>query len=307
MRTAVATTAFLALTLLAPAQQPAQPKQPAAKLTPTLPKGVMAERDVAYGPHERNKLDLYYPESNTPLPVIIWVHGGAWKAGSKDDSPPALRLLTKGYAVASINYRYSTQATFPAQIEDCKAAVRWLRANAKNYHLDTDHFGAWGASAGGHLVALMGTAGDAKEFDNYGGNPGVSSRVQAVCDVFGPTDFSKEAEQSGPNPVFDRTKADAPEAILIGGLLAEHPDRVKRANPITYIKKDCPPFLIIHGDKDPLVPVEQSKMLDDALKAAGVESTLVVVPGAGHGPGIDTPERRKQVEEFFDKHLKAKK
>jgi acetyl esterase/lipase len=307
MRTAAATIAFLVLALPAPAQQPGQPKPPAVKGASQLPKGTFIQRDVAYGPHERNKLDLiYFPESDHPLPVIVWVHGGAWKAGSKDNSP-ALRFLARGYAVASINYRYSTQATFPAQIEDCKAAVRWLRANAKGFHLDADHFGAWGASAGGHLVALMGTAGDVKEFDNYGYNKGISSRVQAVCDWFGPTDFSKEAEQSGPNPVFDRTKPDAPEAELVGGPLAEHPDRVKRANPITYIKKDCPPFLIIHGDKDNIVPVGQSKLLDDALKAAGVESTLMIVPGAGHGPGIDTPERFKQVEEFFDKHLKAKK
>ena len=152
----------------------------------------------------------------------------------------------------------------------------------------------------------MGTA-DESAFPTKVAGKKYSSAVQAVCDWFGPTDFSKEAEQSGSNPVFDRTKPDCPEALLIGGPLADHPDRVKRANPITYISKTSAPFLIIHGDKDNLVPVAQSKMLDDALKAAGVESTLIVVEGAGHGNGIGTPEQMKQIEAFFDKHLKPKK
>jgi acetyl esterase/lipase len=259
-----------------------------------LPQGVKVERDLAYGPHERNKLDIYLPPGDGPKPLLIWVHGGAWMAGSKNDGNPALRFLDKGYAVAAINYRFSNQAKFPAQIEDCKAAVRWLRANAKKYQFEPDHFGAIGASAGGHLVALLGTAGGAKELDGPSDKPNIPSRVQAVSDIFGPTDFSKEAEQSLPNSAFDRTKPDCPEAKLIGGPLAENPDKVKRANPITYIDKNCPPFLIIHGDKDNVVPVGQSRMLDDALKAAGIESTLIVVSGAGHGPGIDTPAPRRR-------------
>src|SRR5207302_1793987 len=166
--------------------------------------------------------------------------------------------------VASINYRLSQHAIYPAQIEDCKAAVRWLRASAWKYHFDPDHFGAWGASAGGHLVALLGTTGDVKDLEGASDKPGVSSQVQAVCDWFGPSDFSKEAEQALPTSKIDRTKPDCPEALLIGGALADHPDRVKRANPITYISKNAAPFLIVHGDKDDVVPVGQSRILHEA-------------------------------------------
>src|SRR4029077_7199543 len=126
------------------------------------------------------KLDLYLPKSaDGPLPLVVWVHGGAWRAGSKEQTP-ALFLLTRGYAVASINYRLSQHARFPAQIEDCKAAIRWLRAHAEEYNLAPDHFGAWGASAGGPLVALLGTSGDVKELEGHEGPPDESSRVQAV-------------------------------------------------------------------------------------------------------------------------------
>src|SRR5947209_12678438 len=133
---------------------------PAAAQRPPLPEGTKVEKDLSYGPNgERNTLDLYLPPSERPLPLIIWVHGGGWQNGSKAGGGPALRMAGRGYAVASINYRLSGMATFPAQIEDVKAAVRFLRANARKYNLDPDRFGAWGGSAGGHLVALLGTSG----------------------------------------------------------------------------------------------------------------------------------------------------
>ena len=158
---------------------------------PQIPKDTSVYRDVAYvtDGHERQKLDLYIPYSESKCPLIIWVHGGAWYAGSKDDYAP-LDYLSDGYAVASINYRLSQHGLFPAQIEDCKAAVRWLHAHAENYNLDPDHFGAWGTSAGGHLAALLGTTADVTLFD-IGENLNKSSAVQAVVDYFGPTDFSK--------------------------------------------------------------------------------------------------------------------
>jgi acetyl esterase/lipase len=287
------------------AQEPQKP-QPKKPGKPVLPPGTRVERDLEYGPHgERNTLDLYLPaKADGPLPLVIWVHGGAWRGGSKAGGGPALRLLTHGYAVASINYRLSQHATFPAQINDCKAAVRYLRANAKKYGLDPDRFGAWGSSAGGHLVALLGTAGGAAELEGDGRNAGVSSRVQAVCDFFGPSDFSKVVEQAIPGTKIDRTSPNCPEALLIGGKIADHPDKVRRANPITYISKDCPPFLILHGEQDDVVPVGQSRILDEALKAAGIDSTFVSVPDAGHGRGIGTPEHWKAILAFFDKHLK---
>jgi acetyl esterase/lipase len=280
----------------------------AGRPRPRLSEGTRVERNLAYGPYGgRNRLDLYLPPgAKGPLPLIIWIHGGAWLGGSKDEGNPALPLLGRGYAVASINYRLSQQARFPAQIEDCKAAVRFLRANAKKYGLDPKRFGVWGASAGGHLVALLGTSGGVKELEGDGPNQGVSSRVQAVCDWFGPVDLLKMGEQSGPHSQLRHDAPDSPESRLLGGPVQERKELARRANPSTYIDKDDPPFLIFHGDHDDLVPVQQSRMLDKALKAAGVESTLVVVSGGGHGPGIGTPENLKKIEKFFDRHLKER-
>ncbi|MBN2128358.1 MAG: alpha/beta hydrolase [Sedimentisphaerales bacterium] len=263
-------------------------------------------RDIEYVPggHERQKLDLYLPTDpestdNTPeqRPLIVWIHGGAWQAGSKNRCP-ARRFVGEGYAVASINYRLSQHAIFPAQIQDCKAAIRHLRAHAEHYGLDTTLFGVWGSSAGGHLVALLGTTGGMEEFD-VGPNPGVSSRVQAVCDFFGPTDFSKMNRFWS---TMDHDAPDSPESKLIGGPVQQNKDKVRRASPITYVTKDDPPFLIVHGDKDPLVPHNQSEMLYDALKKASVDATFYTVQGGAHGRFND-PNVQPLVTTFFKKHL----
>jgi acetyl esterase/lipase len=265
------------------------------------PEGTAIHRDLEYvkGGHERHRLDLYVPEkASSPVPVIVWIHGGAWRAGSKDGAGPALRFAGRGYAVASINYRLSQHATFPAQIEDCKAAIRWLRANARTYHLDPDRIGVWGSSAGGHLVALLGTSGDVRELEGKDGPLDRSSRVQAVVDWFGPTDVTKMGgSHDGPR---------SPEALLLGGPVQVNIERAARANPITYVSKDDPPFLILHGDADPTVPFNQSELLEQALKKAGVDVTFRPVKGAGHGgPGFSSEENRRLVEEFLDKHLKS--
>ena len=268
-----------------------------------LPDGTKALRDIAYvtNGHERQKLDLFIPPGATSsLPLIIWVHGGAWRGGSKEHCP-ALRYLERGYAVASINYRLSQHAIFPAQIEDCKAAVRWLRLHAKENNLDPNRFGAWGISAGGHLVALLGTSGDVKGLD-AGENLNVSSRVQAVVDFFGPTDFTQMSKFSPRNAPFDHDAADSPESRLIGGAIQQHKDKAATANPITYVSKNDPPFLIMHGDEDNLVPYQQSELLCEALQNAGVPVTLKIIEGAGHGFG--GAEIDAQVAEFLDKHLK---
>ena len=262
-------------------------------------------RDIAYvtNGHERQKLDLFIPAGATnPLPLIVWIHGGAWKAGSKDQCP-ALRYLERGYAVASINYRLSQDAIFPAQIEDCKAAVRWLRAHAKENHLDPERFAAWGSSAGGHLVALLGTSGGVKDFET-GENLKFSSRVQAVVDFFGPTDFTQMSKYSLPNAPFDHDAADSPESQLIGGAIQQNKDKAAKASPLTYVSKDDPPFLIMHGNRDNLVPHQQSELLRDALQKANVPVTLKIIEGAGHGFGgrdIDA-----QVAEFFERQLRDK-
>lgn len=276
-----------------------------ARRVPVPPAGTQARRDLAYvaDGHERQKLDLYLPPGATnPLPLIIWIHGGAWKAGSKENCP-ALRYLERGYAVASINYRLSQHAVFPAQIEDCKAAVRWLRAHAKEHRLDPEHFAAWGSSAGGHLVALLGTSGGVKAFE-VGANPEVSSRVQAVVDFFGPSDFTQMSKYSLPNAPFDHDAADSPEALLIGGAVQQNQAKAAKASPLTYVSRDDPPFLILHGNKDNIVPYQQSERLRDALKKAGVPVTLKIIEGAGHGFG--GREIDEQVAEFFAQHLKPK-
>ena len=303
-------TVILTLGLAVPVACPARAQEPGAKAKaqrPPLPEGVKTERDLAYGPHkERNTLDLFIPtEGEAPRPLVIWIHGGAWRGGSKDGGPrPAMQLLRRGYAVASINYRLSQHAPFPAQIEDCKAAVRFLRANAAKYGLDPDHFGVWGGSAGGHLVALLGTSGDVKELEGDGSNSGVSSRVQAVCDIFGPANLLTIAAQSGPDSTLRHDAPDSPESLLLGGPILERKDAARRASPVTYITRDDPPFLILHGDRDTTVPVGQSRELHTALQKAGVDSSLMIIPGAGHGPEILTPETLRAVVTFFDEHLK---
>ncbi len=293
----------LCVMMMMAAQGLAQAKKGAPKQK--LPDGVTAERDIEYGPHgERNKLDIYLPKGDGPFPLVIWVHGGGWQNGSKAGAGPATRLLEKGFAVAAINYRLSGQAIFPAQINDCKAAIRLMRANSKKYKPDPDHFGVWGSSAGGHLVALLGTSGDVRDLEGDGLNKEVSSRVQAVCDWFGPTDLTKMNEQTTVKGPIDHDSPTSPESKLVGGAVQENKDKAKRANPLEYATKDDPPFLILHGDKDPLVPVKQSEILHDALKKVNVDSTLIVVPGAAHGPGIGTAENFEKIEAFFMRTLK---
>jgi acetyl esterase/lipase len=275
-----------------------------------LPEGTKVHRNVEYvkGGHQRQRLDLYVPaKADGPLPVIVWVHGGAWMAGSKDGRNPALPFVRKGYTVASINYRLSQHAVFPAQIEDCKAAIRWLRANAKTYNLNPERIGVWGASSGGHLVALLGTTGGVKKLEGKGGNAEQSSRVQAVVDFFGPTDFLQMDAHAVAGARLKHDSPGSPESRLIGGAIQKNVEKVKAANPIQYVTKDAPPFLIAHGERDPLVPCHQSELLHKALKQAGVEVTFSKIPGAGHGGrGFSTDKMQAAIEAFFNKHLKAR-
>ncbi len=257
--------------------------------------GVQVLRDLEYvkGGHARNRLDLYLPEkASRPLPVILWVHGGGWKRGDKTNGP-AFQFATRGYAVASMNYRFSQDAVFPAQIYDCKAAVRWLRAPARQYGLDARHIGAWGGSAGGHLVALLGTTAGIRELEGPGGNADQSSRVQAVVDWYGPT-------------VFLTARARNTRHQLFGGDPRQHPEKARQASPLTYVSKDAAPFLIMHGDQDQTVKLAHSEILARALKRAGAEVTLEVIKGGRHGGFLFTnAQNLKRVEAFFDRHLKG--
>jgi acetyl esterase/lipase len=280
--------------------------QPQYAGPPEVPAGTTVHRDLAYvvNGHARQNLDLYVPSDGQNLPLIIWIHGGAFRMGSKEglefDAVP-LEYLAQGYAVASINYRLSQHALFPAQIEDCKAAVRWLRAHSEQFNLDAHHFGVWGPSAGGHLAAMLGTAGAVAAFE-VGDYLGVSSRVQAVVDYFGPTDFLQMDAQRLPDGML-HNPPDSPESQLVGGAIQDHKQRVAQANPITYVTSDAPPFLIVHGDRDPLVPYQQSVLLDAALRQAGVAVTFYPVAGAGHG-GFTDPRVPELTQAFFAKYLK---
>jgi acetyl esterase/lipase len=276
------------------------PERRADSAAPRLPEGTVVHRDLAYvaAPHARQKLDLYLPPGKA-RPLIVYVHGGAFLAGDKGEGIP-LEYLALGYAVASINYRLSGDALFPAQIEDNKAAVRWLRAHAATFDLDPDRFAAFGPSAGGHLSAMLGTAGGAREFE-VGENLDSSSRVQAVVDYFGPTDFLQmDAHRLPTGQVHD--SPDSPESRLVGGPIQENRDGVARANPITYVSKEAPPFLIVHGDADPLVPHHQSELLVAALREVGVPVTFYTVKGGGHG-GFDDPAVPRLTREFLATHL----
>ncbi len=247
-------------------------------------------------------LDLYCPKKvSGSLPVIVWIHGNGWSRGRKERCP-AVTLVQDGYAAASIDYRLTTTAPFPAQIEDCKAAVRWLRANASTYHLDPDHIGVWGHSAGGHLAALLGTSGGVRELEGTGDNMSYSSRVQAVCDVSGPSDLVRLYLEASQSRGDKSGKVMSDVAALVGGSAEKNVTTATAASPIHYVSKDDPPFLIIHGENDATIPVTQAESFAAALKAAGVETTLEIANGRGHGFG--GPKFQPMIKAFFDKYLK---
>ena len=229
----------------------------------SLPPGVKVLRNIEYVPGggSSRSMDLYLPEHAAgPVPPIIYIHGGSWSEGSKEGGP-GMRLPAIGFAVAKINYRLSSQAVFPAQIEDCKAAVRFLRAHAADYHLDPRHIGAWGSSAGGHLAALLGTSGGVRELEGSEGGLNVSSRVQAVCDFFGPSNFTPVAGQASYESQERMDSPASPVFHLLGGPASKKPELAKLASPITFVSRSAPPFLIMHGDHDSVVPLEQSQLL----------------------------------------------
>jgi len=291
--------------------QPPRPKaaKPAGKPAMRLPDSVVLERDVEYGRAGDRPLtlDILRPKkpNASPLPVIVFIHGGAWRGGNKSGGIGQLAWAAASgdYFCASVGYRLSGEAIWPAQIHDCKAAIRWLKANAKKYAIDPEKIGVWGSSAGGHLVSLLGTSGGVKELEGKNGSPDASSRVACVVDFCGPSDFlaaAKFKRIAMPPPA----KADSPESLLLGGPIEEKKEAAKAASPVTYASSDDPPFLIVHGTNDPLVQIEQAELLHAALKKAGAPSTFVKIEGGGHG--IGGPEVMERVRAFFDRHLRGK-
>ena len=239
------------------------------------PEGVTVRRDIPYAgtDNPRQKLDLILPArpaTDKPLPVIAWIHGGAWRAGSKAGGlgRVARYVATGRYAGASIGYRLTGEKIWPAQIHDCKAAVRWIRANAKKHNLDADRIAVWGSSAGGHLVAMLGTSGDVKDLDGEtGAHKGVSSRVACVLDWFGPTDFAQMDAHAVKGARMVHDDARSPESILVGGPVQENKDKVAHANPITYVTKDDPPFLRAAGRRPPQGRLRRDVHPDDRRRA----------------------------------------
>ncbi|GAB4335571.1 MAG: hypothetical protein Kow0010_23080 [Dehalococcoidia bacterium] len=287
-----------------PTSRPARPGEP----RPTGPFGGYTgtvQRDLTYCTVDgvELKMDVYSPEQRDgSAPAVVYIHGGGWTSGSKDrgsgtDVIP--ELVERGFVVVAIDYRLAPQYTWPAQIEDVECAIRHLRTEADSYGIDPERIGAYGGSAGGHLAAMLGVAGGDDAFPDIGGFEGVSSRVQAVVDMFGPADLT--VDFAGSN---DRILA------TVFGADSRAAEVVTEASPVSWVSPDDPPFLILHGAEDALVPLSQSEFLLEALQAAGVESSLIVVENAGHGfapqGGPIAPSRDEIIDaiaDFFEAHL----
>lgn len=283
------------------------PTTNAAPTAPPIPEGIAVEHDVVIGKGGDRDLhaEIAYPkESSKPLPAVIYIHGGGWIGGSHKNSP-IIQLAKEGYFAASIEYRLSNVAKWPAQIQDCKLGVRWLRANAAKYNIDPNRIGVWGASAGGHLVTCLGTMADVKEYEGDGGYRGVSSAVQVVVDFYGPTDFIT------PN-IYTKQALDLTTG-LFGVPREQNLDLWKSGSPIFYVKAGDPPMFLVHGDSDTLVPLAQSTTFDEALTKAGVPHEVLVVKNGEHSfrpkPGtVIDPSRAdidKAVLAFLAKYLQA--
>lgn len=274
--------------------------------------------NVAYASQSSaQKLDLYLPDSGEgPFPLIISIHGGAFMMGDKADGQEDAMMagLKRGYAVASINYRLSSEAKFPAAIQDVKAAIRYLRANAAEYHLDANKFATWGGSAGGNLSALAATSGGVAALqDDALGNAGVSDQVQVAVDWFGPIYFSTmdaEFAALGQTPAMGATNsASSPETKYLGSTVgsADAEPLVVKASPLTYISSEDPPMFVQHGTADRNIPITQSRNFADSLaKVLGAEKVSYnVLEGAGHGTSQFSAESNVSlVLDFLDTYLK---
>jgi acetyl esterase/lipase len=243
-------------------------------------------------------LDLYLPEKIAQsVPLLVFIHGGGWVGGSRDVYKYyTVRYAQKGYAAATVSYRFSGEAPFPAAVQDVKCAVRWLRAHADQYHIDPEKIAAIGGSAGGHLALMLGYSSAAAELDRSGGNQNVSSRVQAVVDFYGPYDLTTDLAK-GADPV---------RSFMGGKSFEDAPELYRRASPMTYLDKNAPPTLILHGTIDEVVPIEQSDRLAARLKELGVPCVYERVEGWPHTMDMAQPvnERcRFVMDEFLAKYL----
>lgn len=270
-----------------------------------LPPGVVAVRDLDYvgAGNPRQQLDLYLPEkaAEKPLPLIVYVHGGGWESGAKSDTSLLFQLIKNGgYAGASVGYRLTQEAAWPAQIHDVKAALRWLSANAGKHGIDPERIGVSGISAGGHLVSLLGTSQGVKEISGSQGGAVADAKIACVMNFCGPANFLTFA---GKGSDIDPDQPGSAIAKLLGGPVKQRQEVARAASPVSYISSDDPPFLHIHGTADNLVPYTQAVEFDAALKKAGVSSVLITGKDAPHV--FFSVELLDKMQTFFDKHLKG--
>ena len=274
-----------------------------------FPAGTIKYNNIPYAGDtlQKHLLDMYVPQNagaNTPL--VVWVHGGAWMLNDKYADMSYMKNTVKGfiengYALASIDYRYSTTASFPAQIQDCNQAVEFLYQHASEYRLDKDRIALIGFSAGGHLASLMALSNnnDVNEFYPNGNKP--HFKIKCVLDFYGPSDLVMLAN----NPDTSVNNMRNPVSILLGAMAVDRPDIAKRASPVTYVDKGDPPFLIVQGEKDESVPNTQSKILSSWLTIAGVKNQLIIVPNAPHyGEMFDAEYIRKALFSFLTENLR---
>lgn len=274
--------------------------QPAAQESPrvSIPESVIAEEDIEFAnpDNQHLKLDLYRPREGGPFPAVVCIHGGGFVGGRREVLRwTCVRLATEGYAAVTVQYRLAPKYPFPACVHDVKEAVRWLRANAQKYHIDPERIAAMGTSAGGHLATFLAVTGDVKEFEGDGGHADQSSRVVCAVNVSGPTDFTR---------IQGKSKAEPLLVPFLGGTIDTHRREHIRASPLYWVTPNAAPVLTVIGTKDDQVPVEQAQWLHERLTAAGVQSELVVIEGAGHTlSGADRQKAQATMLAFLKKHL----
>jgi len=274
-----------------------------------LPEGTVIHSNIAYAADtlKQHTLDLYIPPyAGKKFPLLVLIHGGGWRGGNrygemKNMKSAVKAILEKGIAVASIDYRYTSTAIFPSQIQDCNQAANYLYENSGRYQIDNDRFAVIGFSAGGHLASLMATSNNNNIEAFYYNHERPLFKIKAAIDFYGPSDF---IARIGSMKLDDEGDQKSTSTALLGAKPVDRPDLAKFASPTTYIDKADPPFLIFHGDQDHTVPIMLSKLLDSYLKLAHVESEFVIVHGASHGGELfGSEDIRNKILSFLNTHL----